>query len=96
MFRRKPSEVNDIVRLLLRQQGLETPLLQHRLLAAWDEVVGPAVSRYTGERFIRNQTLLVKITNPALRADLSMVRSRLRDKLNAAVGAQVIAELRLY
>lgn len=96
MFRRHPSAVTDIVQQLLRRQGLETPLMQRRVVAAWDEAVGPAVARYTGERFIKNQTLMVKITNPALRADLAMVRTRLRDKLNAMVGAPVIADIKIY
>lgn len=96
MFRRKPQIANDLILQVLRLQGLETPLLQHRLIAAWDEVVGKTVSRYTGEKFIKNQTLMVKITNPALRADLSMMRTELKDKLNAAVGSQVIAEVKIY
>lgn len=96
MFRRKVQPVNDLVLQFLRSQGLETPLLQHRLLNAWDDVAGATISRYTGEKFIKNQTLMVKITNPALRADISMMRTQLRDRLNAAVGAQVIADVKLF
>lgn len=96
MFRRKVQNVNDIVRQLLRAQGLETPLLQKRIIDAWDVVVGPTISQYTGEKFIKNQTLMVKILNPALRADLGMMRSQLVRKLNDAVGAQVIADVKIY
>ena len=45
MFRRKPQEVEDLVRQILRANGLETPLLQRRLLQAWDDVAGPAVAQ---------------------------------------------------
>lgn len=96
MFRRKVQDVNDIVRQILRSQGLETPLLHKRIIDAWDEVMGPTISQYTGEKFIKNQTLLVKIINPALRADLNMLRSQLAAKLNNAVGAQVIADVKIY
>lgn len=81
---------------ILRMQGLETPLLQHRLINAWEEVAGNVVARYTGEKYIKNQTLMVKILNPSLRADLNMMRTQLKDKLNDYVGAQVIAEVRFY
>lgn len=81
---------------ILRMQGLETPLLQHRLINAWEEVAGTVVARYTGEKYIKNQTLMVKILNPSLRADLNMMRTQLKDKLNNHVGAQVIAEVRFY
>ena len=82
--------------MYLRHEGLETPLMQRRLVDAWDTVMGPAIARYTGEKFIKNQTLFVKILNPALRQDLSMMRTRIVQKLNQAVGTQVIADVRLY
>ena len=96
MFRQKVQPISTVLQQFLRVQGLETPLLQHRLIAAWPEVAGPAISRYTGELFIKNQTLIVKITNPALRADISMMRTQLKDRLNAAVGTQVITEIKIY
>lgn len=96
MFKRQPQSLSDVLQRLLREQGLETPLREKRLIDAWDEVVGPAVARYTGEKFIKNQTLHVKIVNPALRQDLSMMRSQLVKRLNGAVGAMVIAAIRIY
>ena len=96
MFRKKERPVSDIVMEILRAQGLETPLLQRRLINAWEETAGTLAARYTGEKFIKNQTLMVKITNPAMRAALSMIRTQLKNKLNAQVGAQVIADVRFY
>ena len=96
MFKRQPQKLDDVLGLLLREQGLETPLRQKRLIDAWETVAGATVARYTGEKFIRNQTLHVKITSPALRHDLSMMRSQLVRRLNAEVGAMVIADVRIY
>lgn len=96
MFRRDVKSIRDLLNMYLRQEGLETPLLQKRAVAAWDTIMGPAIVRYTGEKYIKNQTLFVKITNPALRQDLSMMRSRIVQRINGAVGSQIIAELRLY
>ena len=96
MFRRDVQSLADIIARCLRADGLETPLKQRRVVDAWGRVVGKAVEKYTGEKFIRNQTLFVKITNPALRADLSMMRERLVKNLNAEVGAQVITDINLF
>jgi len=78
----------------LRQLGLETPLLQKRLVDAWPEVAGEAIARLTTSVSIQNQTLVVKTSVPALRADLSMRRRELVQQLNAHVGAQVITDIR--
>ena len=96
MFKRNVKSIGDVINHLLRDQGLETPLLQRRVIDAWETVTGATVGRYTGEKFIKNQTLFVKITNPALRQDLSMMRSKLVQRLNAEVGAMVIADVRIY
>lgn len=96
MFKRKVHSLADVLGKTLREGGLETPLLQKRLVDAWDTVAGPTVSRYTGEKYIRNQTLCVKITNPALRQDLSMMRLQLVRRLNDSVGAYVIADVKIF
>lgn len=96
MFRRDVKPLADIVLHCLRHDGLETPLLQHRLMDAWERVAGRAVARYTGDKFIKNQTLFVKILNPALRADLTMMRDRLVKNLNMEVGTNLITDIKFY
>ena len=96
MFRRKVRSLSELLPEILRREGLETPLQQKRLLASWNQVVGEPVAKYTGDKFIKNQTLYVKIENAALRADLTMSRATLVRRLNEQVGAQVIADIRFY
>ena len=94
MFKRPVISAREIVQQVLREQGLETPLLQRRLMDAWPMVAGTLTASYTLNTYIYNQTLYVRLSNPALRADLSMRRQELVGKLNAAVGAQVISDIR--
>ena len=94
MFKREVKSISDLVLRNLRHQGLETPLLQRRLIASWPEVAGPTIARYTTEVTIVNQTLYVRLTSPALRADLSMRRQDFVNRLNSHIGAQVIADIR--
>ncbi|GAA6529172.1 MAG: DUF721 domain-containing protein [Prevotella sp.] len=96
MFRRKVEIVDDVLRQALRQDGLETPLQQRRLISEWAKIAGPVTENYTAGLFIRNQILFVKLLNPALRADLSMMKSALVRKLNATVGARVITDIHFY
>ena len=57
-------------------------------------MAGEAIARYTLNTYIMNQTLYVKLSAPALRADLSMRRSEFVKRLNEHVGSQVIADIR--
>ena len=96
MFKREVKSIGELLQKVLRAEGFETPLLQKRLMDSWGTVVGPTVDCYTSEKFIKNQTLYVKIQNPALRQDLSMMRAQLVNRLNRQVGSQVITDVRIY
>lgn len=96
MFRRNVKSLNEVLQEALRDNGLETPLLQKRLIDSWPEVVGSALNKYTGDIFIKNQTLFVKINNPALRQDLSMTRGVIVKKLNAKVATMLITDIHFY
>lgn len=94
MFKRREQAIGDLILRNLRAQGLETPLLQKRLVEAWPTVAGEAIARYTTDVHIYNQTLFVRLSIPALRADLSMRRQEFVRRLNEYVGSQVIADIR--
>ena len=96
MFKRDVQTLADILTQCLRHDGLETPLMQRRLIDSWGKVAGRAIDKYTGEKFIRNQILFVKIVNPALRADLTMMRERLVYNLNVEVGARIITDIKFF
>ena len=96
MFRREVKSVADVLQQLLREEGLETPLQQKRLIDSWETVTGRIVDRYTTEKFIQNQTLYVKIVNPALRQDLAMMRQQLVKRLNEQVGSFIISDIKVY
>ena len=93
MKKTESEKVGGVIMPYLREMGLETPLTEHRLIQAWDQVLGPAVSRYTKEIRIYNQVLFVTISSAALRNELMMRRTELVARLNAQAGAQVITQI---
>jgi len=96
MRRSNAESLTEILRYYLREEGLETPLNQYRLVQAWPQVMGEGINRYTQNIFIKNQTLFVKISSAVLRNDLHMSRTTLVQRLNDHVGAQVITDIHFY
>ncbi|MBR4650149.1 MAG: DUF721 domain-containing protein [Prevotella sp.] len=104
MFKKQPQNISNVLNSVLRNQGLETPLLQRRLVGAWgdaireiceDDMAGIIIEN-TESKEIRNQTLWVKITMPAIRSDLQMSATKLVTILNNKVGAQIISSIRFF
>jgi len=93
MKRREAQPIGKLVMQYLRQESLETPLYERRLLEAWNEVMGPAIASYTRELNIHNQVLFVNLTSSVLRQELMMGRRQLVARLNEHVGSQVITDI---
>ena len=93
MKRNEAEHIGDLIRQFLRQESLESPLNEQRLLSAWPEVLGPTIASYTRDLYIKNQILYVHLTSAALRQELMMGREMLVRNLNKQVGATVITNI---
>ncbi len=90
MRKQKAEQVGMLVRQFLREEGLETPYNEYRLIEAWPEVMGQGIASYTSDLQIRNGVLYVRLRSSVLRQELMSNRRQLAQRLNEYVGAQVI------
>ena len=90
MRKQKAEAVGDLIRQFLREEGLETPYNEYRLIEAWPEVMGQGIARYTQDLQIRNRVLYVRLKSSVIRAELLAGRRNLVFRLNEYIGAQVI------
>lgn len=93
MKRNNAEQIGMLIRQYLRQESLESPLNEQRLLDAWEPLVGFTINSYTRDLYIRNQVLYVHVTSAALRQELMMGRELLVRNLNKRVGATVITNI---
>ena len=93
MKRNNTEKLGDVIMQLLRQEGLETPLNQYRLIDSWKDVVGPVIFIPSTNIYIKNQSLYVQLSSSVIRQELQMGREILIRNLNSRVGAQVITNI---
>lgn len=94
MERRKEQNISDVLKAFLRENNLETPYLQYQVVQQWKEVVQESVAKLTCALEVRNEALQVQVYSPSLCTELQMQKTTLIANLNAAVGANVIHEIR--
>lgn len=80
---------------VLRENGLEKPILGHQLEQRWPEIMGPTVARLTRSVLVEGGVLTVHISSPALRQQLFEQRSGLIRKLNDAIGGEAVTSVRI-
>lgn len=93
MKRNNAEQIGKLIQQFLRQESLESPLNEQRLLDSWEPVVGATINSYTRDLYIRNQVLYVHVISAALRQELMMGRDLLVRNLNKRVGATVITNI---
>jgi len=94
--RRKAETLGSVLAQVMRDECLQAPLNEYRLLQAWPEVVGESVAKRSSGLRIGDGKLWVHISSPALRANLFLQRQTLLERLHAAVGARVVDDIRFY
>lgn len=93
-MRKKNTEIlSDVIRQVLKEQHLDRPLNEKRLIDAWPVVLGNNIMNYTSELTIKNRVLYVTLTSSVLRHDLFLSREEIKKSLNTHVGQEVIVEI---
>ena len=95
MKRKDAQTLDSVLAEWIRENGLEKPLLEHRIVKQWADILGKTIARYSRDIEIKDGMLRVRITNAALRQELFEQRYKLIKKLNDAVGDEVVKDIRL-
>ncbi len=93
MSRSNEIPLREAIRQLLEKYRLSSHLNEVRLIDAWEEVVGPVISKHTKNLRIKNKILYVEVDSAALGHELMYERTALQQKLNAMVGDTVIEDI---
>jgi hypothetical protein len=91
----KAQSVGDLIAQFIRGTELEKSLLERQVIQAWPNVMGPMVANLTGEMDMKDGTLFVHIHSAALRQQLFECRYEVIKKLNQAINAQFIKDIRI-
>ncbi len=93
-MRKKNTEMlSDVIRQVLKEQHLDKPLYEKRLIEAWPLVLGSNIMQYTSDLSIKRKILYVSLNSSVLRHDLFLSREEIKKSLNKQVGAEVIVDI---
>ncbi|EOR92606.1 Zn-ribbon-containing protein [Arcticibacter svalbardensis MN12-7] len=92
---RKPNDkpIKEAIEQMLRVYKLKRKFDETSLVAAWPEMMGPAVANRTRQLYIRDKKLFIRVESSVLKNELLMIRSQILDKMNERAGADVLEEI---
>ncbi|MEC4114628.1 DUF721 domain-containing protein [Myroides pelagicus] len=90
---REESSVQDILKIIIKENNLEGGIDNLDVRAAWRSVLGPGVSNYTNEVFLKRGVLYVALASPIVREELSYGKSRIIALLNDSLNKEVVQDI---
>lgn len=80
--RKGPSPVGGLVGSIFEKLGIAEKVGRAAAAARWDEVVGPEISRRTGDVRVSGRALIVEVESSTWMQELNMQRHQILRKLN--------------
>lgn len=94
MIKRNARDLGSILREVMEEDTvLKSRIAEHRVLRAWEEVLGEGVNKYTTSLYIKRGVLFVHLNSSVLRAELSMNKKNLVEKLNEFAEMDIIRDV---
>ena len=88
-----PKRLGDLIPALLEKLGLAQGLHDRQVVERWPEVVGPKIAEVTVAERIKDGKLWVSVSHPAWRNELTFMKRELIDRLNAAMGEEIVKDI---
>ena len=91
---RAPQLIGGALEQLAKDLGIAKPLSQYAVLTSWAEIVGQQIAKVTTAERIEDGILIVRVSTAPWRAELSLRKSEILEKVAARVGKAVVREIR--
>lgn len=78
---------------MIQEYGLEEKLVEVDAIEAWEQLVGPSISKHTRHVYVKNKTLIIKLDSAPLKQELSYKKSTIVEKINKLLGKDWIKEV---
>lgn len=93
MKRTEALRVDAIIKQAMAECGATGTFNQQQACFVWPEIVGPAINRCTTQRWVDRDVMHVCINSASLKHELGFVAAQIVERINRAVGTNVITKI---
>ena len=86
-------EWKNLINTFLKKNKLEKGLLNIEVKKAWFDLMNNGVANYTSDVSLRNKTLYIKLSSPALKEELSYGKEKLIKLINEKLEEDVVEKI---
>ena len=87
------NEIKNLLDIFLKKNNLEKGLLDLEVKRAWHELMENGVSNYTTDVSLKNKTLYIKLSSPALKEELRYGKEKLMKLINERFKKKIVQKI---
>jgi len=93
MRRSNTQKIGEVLKEYVEALKIKSQLNEAGAHRHWNELVGPAMARYTKKVYVHQGTLFVHLTSSVLRAELYQQQDKIINYMNRKMGAGKINKM---
>lgn len=94
--RTNDAPVGNVVLRMLKAYGIEDKYFEARAKQLWHETMGPTISGYTQNIYVKNRKLYITISSSSLRQEISYSKEKIRTFINEGIGQEFIQAVMIW
>ncbi len=95
--RRRHSEakaIGEALSELVEHLGIKSKIQEYDAVVRWESIVGPQIAKVATAKSIQKGLLIIRVSNGPWRHELSIRKREIIEKLNSALGHDVVKDIR--
>ncbi len=99
MQRNKPTRKNstqsikDVLGEIMNDRKIRKGIMETRAVAYWEQVMGKSVARLTTNVYFKYGTLYVSLNSSVVRGELVMMKDKIINNMNEAIGTDTVKNI---
>ena len=85
--------MSDVLKEFVTENKLQKGLDKVEVRDVWEQIMGPAITKYTNSIKLDRETLYIELTSSVLREELSYGKEKIIRNLNEELGKELIKKL---
>ncbi|WP_299214490.1 DUF721 domain-containing protein [uncultured Aquimarina sp.] len=87
------QSINNVLKDFVSENKLQKGLDKVEVRDVWEQIMGPAINKYTRNIKLDRETLYIELTSSVLREELSYGKEKIIANLNESLGRELIKKL---
>lgn len=92
--KKSPVSIGEALGAFAHELGIDRRLREYEAVTRWEAIVGPRIAKVARPLRVEKRVLVVNVESAPWRAELTLRRKDILEKINAALGGPVLGDIR--